>query len=45
MKETTNKTKRQSTEREKTFSNNIYDKELIFKIYKEFIEINIKKAD
>ena len=33
-KETTNKTKRQLTEWEKTLANNISDKESVFKIYK-----------
>ena len=33
-KETVNNTKRQSTEREKIFANNLSDKELVSKIYK-----------
>ena len=39
MKETLNKTKRQSMEWEKIFANDISDKGLIFKIYKEFIKL------
>ena len=42
-KETINKMKRQSTEWEKIFANNISDKGLISKIYKGIIELNIKK--
>ena len=41
-KETINKMKRPSTESEKTFANDISDKRLISKIYKELIELNIK---
>ena len=43
-KETINKMKRPSTEREKTFANDISDKRLIFKISKERIQLNIKKT-
>ena len=43
MKETINKTKRLSTEWEKVFANDVSDKDLIFKIYKELIQLNIKK--
>ena len=35
--------KRQPTEWDKIFVNDIYDKELISKIYKEFIQLNSKK--
>ena len=37
-KETTNKTKRQPKEWEKIFANDISDKGLVFKIYKELIQ-------
>ena len=37
-KETTNKTKRQPTEWEKIFANDISDTGLVFKIYKELIK-------
>ena len=39
-KETINKTKRQLTEWEKIFANDILDKGLGSKIYKEFIKLN-----
>ena len=42
-KETINKTKRQPTQWEKIFANNMTDKELISKIYKQLIPLNIKK--
>ena len=42
-KETINKMKRQPSEWEKVFSNEITDKGLISKIYKQFMELNIKK--
>ena len=42
-KETINKTKRQSVEWEKIFANNSTNKGLISKIYKQLIQINIKK--
>ena len=41
--ETINKTKRQLTEWEKIFANNISDKGLVSKIYKEFIKLNTQK--
>ena len=44
-KETVNKTKRQPTEWEKIFANYATDKGLISKIYKYFIQLNIKKAN
>ena len=43
MKETINEMKRQPTEWEKIFANDISDKTSIFKIYKELIQLNIKK--
>ena len=42
-KETINKTKRQPTQWEKIFANNATNKGLISKIYKQFIQLNIKK--
>ena len=42
-KETISKTKRQPTEWEKIFANDISDKELVSKIYKELIQLNTKK--
>ena len=44
MKEIINKTKRRPTEWEKIFTNDISDKGLISKIYKELIKLNTKKA-
>ena len=44
-KETINKTERQPTEWEKIFANNMSDKGLISKIYKELIQLNIKKPN
>ena len=42
-KETINKTKRQPTEWEKIFANDISDKGLISKMYKEFLKLNTQK--
>jgi len=42
VKETTRKMKRQTTEREKVLANDI-NKGLIRKIYKIFIQLNVKK--
>ena len=44
-KETINKTKRQSTEWEEIFANNVTEKELISKIYKQLMQLNIKKTN
>ena len=44
-KETVNKTKRQPTEWEKIFANDISDKGLVSKIYKELIKLNIKETN
>ena len=43
--ETINKTKRQPTEWEKIFVNDLSDKGLVSKIYKELIQLNIQKTD
>ena len=43
VKETINKTKRQPTEWEKVFANDISGKGLVFKIYKELIKLNTQK--
>ena len=43
MKETINKTERQPTEWKKILTSDISDQGIIFKIYKEFIQLNIKK--
>ena len=42
-KETISKTKRQLTEREKTFANDISRKGLVSKIYKELTKLNTQK--
>ena len=44
-KETINKTKKQPTECDKIFSNEATDRGLISKIYKQLIQLNIKKAN
>ena len=44
VKETINKTKRQPTEWEKMFANDISDKGLVSKIYKELIKLNTQKT-
>ena len=40
VKETTNKSKMQPAEREKIFANDVSDKGLVSKIYKELIKLN-----
>ena len=45
MKETIRKTKRQLTEWEKIFANDIADKVLVSKIYKELIKLNTQKSN
>ena len=45
MKETISKTKRQLTEWEKIFSNDISDKGWVSKIYKELIKLNTQKTN
>ena len=42
-KETINKTKRQPSEWEKIFANEATDKGLIFEIYKQFMQVSMKK--
>ena len=44
-KETINKTKRQFSEWEKIFENEATDKGLISKIYKQLMQLNIKKTN
>ena len=44
MKEIINKMKRPPTEQEKIFANDVSNKGLISKIYKELIKLNIKKT-
>ena len=44
-KETINKTKRQPTEWEKIFANEATDNRLISKIYKQLMQLNIKKTN
>ena len=45
MKETIDKTKRQPTEWEKTFANDMSDKGVVSKIYKELIQLNTQKTN
>ena len=44
-KDTVNKTKRQPTEWEKVFANDLSDKGLVSKIYKELIKLNTKETN
>ena len=44
-KETINKTKRQTSEWEKIFANEAIDKGLISKIYKQLMQLNIRKTN
>ena len=44
-KETINKTKRQPSEWETIFANKVNDKGLISKIYKQLMQLNIKKTN
>ena len=44
-KETINKMRRQPSEWEKIFANVTTDKRLISKIYKQLMQLNIKKAE
>ena len=44
-KETINKKKRQPSQWEKIFANETTDKGLIFKIYKQLMQLNIKKVN
>ena len=44
-KDTVNRTKRQPTEWEKIFANDISDKGLVSKIYKELIKFNTKETN
>ena len=44
-KETVNKTKRQPTEWEKIFANDVSDKGLVSKIYRELLKLNSKETN
>ena len=44
-KETISKTKRQPTELDKIFANDMTDKGLISKMYEQLIQLNIKKTN
>ena len=44
-KETINKMKRQPTDWEKIFANDVAERGLISKIYKQLIEFNVKKTN
>ena len=44
VKQTMNKTKRQPSEWERIFANKATDKGLISKIYKQLMQLNIKKT-
>ena len=44
-KETINKTKGQHSEREKIFASKATDKELISKIHKQLMQLNIRKTN
>ena len=44
-KDTVNKTKRQPTEWEKIFANDVSDKGLVSKIYKELLKLNTKETN
>ena len=45
MKETISEVKRQPSEQEKIIANETTDKELIFKIYKQLIQLNMGKTN
>ena len=45
MKETISKVKRQPSEWEKIIDNEATDKELIYKIYKQLMQLNIRKIN
>ena len=45
MRETINKAKRQPSEWEKIIANKTTDKGLIFKIHKQFIQLNTRKTN